>query len=247
MTKLRLQHHGARDRDALALAAGEFVRIAVARSPDRARPRSSAVATVRVALGAESAGSWIFSPSATISATDMRGRQRAVRILEDDLHFAPQRPHRGSAARRCRGREDDAALATRSAAAARGRASSCPSRDSPTTPSVCPARTVTSTPSTALTWPTVVRQKPALDREPDLEVVGLASRSARRVGGAAACPSARRRADAACIHAAAARRPRSVGPVSTILPFGHHADAVGDLAHDAEVVGDEQHRHARRP
>ena len=24
----------------------------------------------------------------------------------------------------------------------------------------------------------------------------------------------------------------------------HHADPVGDLAHDAEIVGDEQHRHA---
>jgi hypothetical protein len=28
------------------------------------------------------------------------------------------------------------------------------------------------------------------------------------------------------------------------LPLGHHADPVGDLAHDAKVVGDEQHRHA---
>ena len=28
------------------------------------------------------------------------------------------------------------------------------------------------------------------------------------------------------------------------LAVVHHADAVGDLAHDAEVVGDEQHRHA---
>jgi hypothetical protein len=28
------------------------------------------------------------------------------------------------------------------------------------------------------------------------------------------------------------------------LALGHHADAVGDLADDAEVVGDEQHRHA---
>ena len=28
------------------------------------------------------------------------------------------------------------------------------------------------------------------------------------------------------------------------LALGHHADPVGDLAHDAEVVGDEQQRHA---
>ncbi len=44
-----------------------------------------------------------------------------------------------------------------------------PEPDSPTTPSVWPARTVTSMPSTALTWSTVLRKKPALDREPDLE------------------------------------------------------------------------------
>ena len=28
------------------------------------------------------------------------------------------------------------------------------------------------------------------------------------------------------------------------LSLLHHADAIRDLAHDAEVVGDEQHRHA---
>ncbi len=31
------------------------------------------------------------------------------------------------------------------------------------------------------------------------------------------------------------------------LARGHHADALGDLPHDAEVVGDEQHRHAQAP
>ena len=41
----RLQHHGAGDRDALALAAGEFVRIAEAASPDRGRPRSARATT----------------------------------------------------------------------------------------------------------------------------------------------------------------------------------------------------------
>ena len=35
-----------------------------------------------------------------------------------------------------------------------------------------------------------------------------------------------------------------MGPVSTISPCLHHRDAVGDAADDAEVVGDEQHRHA---
>ena len=36
----------------------------------------------------------------------------------------------------------------------------------------------------------------------------------------------------------------AVGPVSTILPVGHDADPVRNLADDAEIMGDEQHRHA---
>ena len=49
-----------------------------------------------------------------------------------------------------------------------------PEPDSPTTPTVSPSRTAIETPSTAFTWPTVRLKKPLLDREPDLEVVGLA-------------------------------------------------------------------------
>ena len=37
---------------------------------------------------------------------------------------------------------------------------------------------------------------------------------------------------------------RSTGAVLDDLAVLHHADAVGELAHDAEIVGDEQHRHA---
>ena len=51
-------------------------------------------------------------------------------------------------------------------------------------PSVSPLRTSMLTPSTALMWPTVLAQHAALDRKPDLEVVGLDHD--RRVAAAAA-------------------------------------------------------------
>ena len=37
---------------------------------------------------------------------------------------------------------------------------------------------------------------------------------------------------------------RSTGPLLDDLSGVHHADPIGELAHDAEIVGDEQHRHA---
>ena len=70
---MRLQHHGARDGDALALAAGEFVRIAV--RGRRIEPDLlERLRDLAVALGLrERSGAWIFSPSPTMSPTDMRG------------------------------------------------------------------------------------------------------------------------------------------------------------------------------
>ena len=92
--EVRLQHHGAGNRDALALAAGEFVRIAEARlgiEPDLVQHLDH---PARPAPAADSDGSWIFSPSSMISRHRHARAERAERILEDDLQFAPQRPHR---------------------------------------------------------------------------------------------------------------------------------------------------------
>ena len=47
----------------------------------------------------------------------------------------------------------------------------------------------------------------------------------------------------ACRHGAGARTPRQRTLLDD-LALRHDADPVGDLADDAEVVGDEQHRHA---
>ena len=119
-----------------------------------------------------------------------------------------------------------------------------PEPDSPTTPSVCPSRTATSTPSTALMWPTVRRKKPRWIGNQTLRSSPLTM--TRRVGLAL-----RRLA----LRLGGEEMPRigvlRVGedlfgrPLLDDLAVGHHADPVGDPPHDAEVVGDEQHRHAR--
>ena len=88
----RLQHHGAGNRDALALAAGEFVRIAVARrrvEPDFLQRRDDALVALRRASGP--ARGW--QPFGDDLGDRHARAERAERILEDDLHVAPQRPH----------------------------------------------------------------------------------------------------------------------------------------------------------
>ncbi len=118
-----------------------------------------------------------------------------------------------------------------------------PEPDSPTTPSVSPLRTSTLTPSTALMWPTTLRSTPRLIGNQTFR--SLVSHHDRRVGP-------RRRRIGLRLGGEQRARVGMLGrgehaldrPCSTILPLLHHADPVGDLAHDAEVVGDEQHRHA---
>ena len=71
--ELRLERHGAGDGDALALAAGEFVRVAVHRrriEADIGERLRDDLAALRIGRGPRFCTS---SPSSTISATDMRG------------------------------------------------------------------------------------------------------------------------------------------------------------------------------
>ena len=118
-----------------------------------------------------------------------------------------------------------------------------PEPDSPTMPSVSPLRTAMSTPSTALMWPTTLRSTPRLIGNQTLRSFGLDHDCALRLQ--------RRRIG---LRLGRQQRPR-VGmlrrrehaldrPLLDDLALLHHADDVGELAHDAEVVGDEQHRHA---
>src|SRR5262249_39749907 len=86
----RLQYEGAGQRDALALAARQLVRIAIAHvgvEPDLdqrlgARPSPPPTVTPQVGDGE--------ALPADLAARLPRG-QRAVRILEDDLHLPPER------------------------------------------------------------------------------------------------------------------------------------------------------------
>ena len=111
--ELRLQDHRAGDGDALALAAGEFVRVAVARrrvEADLAQDRGDAAArSPAEAVHAEALGDDLLDRHA-------RG-ERAVGVLEHHLHVAAQAAQLACfAALDVLAEEDDAALATRSAA-----------------------------------------------------------------------------------------------------------------------------------
>ena len=88
--QLRLQRERARDADALALAAGELVRVAVVVlrvEPDRVHQlldRPLALALARLEL--------VDRERLADDRADRLARvQRRVRVLEDHLHLAPQR------------------------------------------------------------------------------------------------------------------------------------------------------------
>ena len=83
----------------------------------------------------------------------------------------------------------------------------------------------------------------ALDREPDLEIVGLDHD--RRVGacrrGIGLGLGGEQRAGIGMLRRGEDALDRPLLDDPALL---HHADDVGELAHDAQIVGDEQHRHA---
>ncbi len=107
-------------------------------------------------------------------------RQRAVRILEHDLHVAADRPHllelAGPAAA-CPGRRSGPP--TRSAAGSRAPASSCRSRIRRPRRASRRLRTAMLTPSTALMWPTTLRSTPRLIGNHTFRFIGLHDDSAR--------------------------------------------------------------------
>ena len=87
-------------------------------------------------------------------------------------------------------------------------------------------------------------QEAALDREPDLDVVGRHDGVARRGsagGGVALRLGGEQRLGVGMLRRGEDSRDRAGLDDAAVL---HHGDVVGDLAHDAEIVGDEQHRHA---
>ena len=93
--QFRLDREGAGDADALALAAGEFMREAVergCRQADLIEQRRGAGA------GGAAAGEAVHFHRLDQGLADGAARvERGVRVLEDDLHAGPQRGQRGAA------------------------------------------------------------------------------------------------------------------------------------------------------
>jgi hypothetical protein len=169
--------------------------------------------------------------------------ERAERVLEHDLHVAAERPHRLEAQALDVGLpRTRSARRRRSAAAARGPAWSCPSR--------IRRRRRASRPCA-----------PRADAVDRLDVADRARSRPRLIGNqtfrssasiTTGAPPARRRRIGLRLGGeqragvGMLRRGEDLARPALLddLALGHHADPVGDLAHDAEVVGDEQHRHA---
>ena len=118
-----------------------------------------------------------------------------------------------------------------------------PEPDSPTTPTVSPARTRRETPSTALTWPVVRRSRPSFSGNQTFS--GPASTSGVGVGRDRVAAALRLGGDqAAGVVVLRVREHLRDRPGLDDPALQHHADPGGDALDDAEIVGDEQHRHA---
>ena len=239
----RLQHHGAGDGDALPLAAGEFMRIAEARLRDRGRPPSAPRRPLRRVRPARATAHGSPGLPRRSRATDMRGLSepngswKTICISRRSGRIALKE------SRRCRVPMKSMRPSDEISRASARPSVVLPEPDSPTTPSVWPARTVDVDAVDRLHMADGPAEEALLDREPDLDVVachhGLRRsvgrrRLALRLGGQQMA-----RIGVLRVGEDLARRARLDD-----LALGHHADAVGDLAHDAEIVGDEQHRHA---
>ena len=110
-------------------------------------------------------------------------------------------------------------------------------------PSVSPWRTATLTPSTALIWPTTLRITPRLIGNQTLRswvstTTGASAAYRRRVRFRL---GSQQRAGIGMFRRREHALHRSLLDDLSLL---HHAYRFGELAHDAEVMGDEQHRHA---
>ena len=117
-----------------------------------------------------------------------------------------------------------------------------PEPDSPTTPTVWPSRTSSEIPSTAFDVADRAAQEAFLDRKPDLQVLGLQDRLRRGIGGGG-CPFGLGREQHLRVRMLRVAEDVFDGSGLDDTTLLHHSDIVGDTAHDAEIVRDEQHRH----
>ena len=185
--QLRLRDQRARDRDALALAAGEFVRVLVHVGVAQARPaaapsatRSRCVGAVDVAQRGQRLGD---------DARDGLARiERAVGVLEHHLEIAPRAAQLVARQRDAgRGPSSDTEPDVGRSSAITSRASvDLPEPDSPTMPRLRPASTAQLTPLSACTSPGGREQLLARQRVALHEVL---RRRAAALGVAASAPA----------------------------------------------------------
>ena len=238
----RRQHEGARHRDALALPAGELVRIAMPRrwvEPDVDQRLGGAA----IALLEARARLVHLQPFGDDVADRHARAERAIGVLEDYLEVAPERLHRlPRPALHLLAEHDDAALGVDQAQECKAERRLAGSRFAHH-PQRLAAPHLNVDAVHRLDVADGPAQQPALDREPHLQV--------RRFDDDGRRPVRLRRVALRLGREQLARigvlRPREHlfdRPVLDDLALRHHADAVGDAPDDAEVVGDEQDRHA---
>ena len=211
--ELRLQDHRAGDGDALALAAGELVRVAVRGlrvEPDLAQDRGDAARLVRHAVHGEALGDDLLHRHARAKASRRGpGTPSACRGAPGAARGSASPGCRGRG-RRCGPRDWIRRMMARPSVV-------LPEPNSPTTPSVSPARSVTRGVVDRLDVADGLAQEAAPDREPDLQV--RRSRAPRRVGrdrvGRAGGLGGEKHPGVGVLGLA---KIAAVGPVSTISP-----------------------------
>ena len=177
----------------------------------------------------------------------MRGESEPNGILEDELQLAPQRPHRRAVERR-RGRGPRSGSCPSHGRRRRSARPSVdlPEPDSPTMPIVSPACSVERDAVDRLQLEARRRLKrPPRQAEGHADVAGLEQHAARRrrTGGLRPVRLGGEQHPRVGVRGAGEDVARPA-PLSTTSPRAHHVDAVGEAADDAEVVGDEDDRHA---
>ena len=242
----RVQDHRPRDRDALALAARELVREAIA--PGGVEPHLlEGLRGAPVALPARDRRLVDEEALGDDLARRHARRQRAVGVLEDDLEPAPQGAHRGAVERR-----EVAVLEAQNRSSLPGRRHELQDR--------APERRLAGAgfadDADGLAGPDrkidavdgadrvpAARKQPAAQREGDAHVAGLEHH--RRVRRRRRLAAARLGLDQpARVGMARAREDLRRVAALDHLAVAHDVGAGGEAAHDAEVVGDEHHRHA---
>ena len=239
--EFRFEHQGAGDGDALALTAGELMRIAIAHAGVEA-DLAQGVADPRIALGAIELGVMHAQAFADDLAHGQARRQGAEGVLEDDLHARAQGAHARLVQRHDIDTiEADLALALEQAqqGAPQRRLAGAGLADDADGLAASHLEIDAAHRFEGDLGP----EQRTLDGEADTHIVRRQQH--RRIRGHRCLLAGRFGIDQhAGVGVLRALEDVVGGAGFQQLAVTHHADAVREVAHDAQVVGDEQDRHA---